>query len=517
MTDREAGAVRACLALALALALVAGCRTGPAPSTPPGSGGLPTASTAAVPATGTVASPDTGPALAIALRDAIDVPDILADLERLQAIADEHGGIRPAGSDGHDASAELVADVLRDAGYEVELQPVELHSFEEREPRFIEIVGGTDAFVDVRDVKALLVSGSGDVTAKVFDLGFDPTAEPGTGNGLGCDASDWAAVPAGVIVLAQPGPCRRLDVVLQAQEAGALALVTYYDWVRDGVLRPTLVDPGAATIPVLGATAEVGIALTQAALDETDVRVATSTLIEPRTSFNVIGETPGGDPSNVLMVGGHLDSVMDGPGINDNGTGTMAVLEIARELASIAASNPADGAPAWKVRVVFWTGEEMGLLGSFAYARELDTAEIGAIRAYLNFDMIGSTHGIRTVYDGQATSNPAASAVVSRLFTQALDAEGLAWQPEAVGAVSDHFPLDQLGIAVGGLFSGANELKSADQAARFGGTAGAPGDPCYHLACDTVENVDPAWLEQLARAAAWVAGALASGEVDLAR
>jgi Zn-dependent M28 family amino/carboxypeptidase len=157
----------------------------------------------------------------------------------------------------------------------------------------------------------------------------------------------------------------------------------------------------------------------------------------------------------------------------------------------------------------------MGLLGSFAYARQLDAAAIGQIRAYLNFDMIGSVNGVRTVYDGQATSNPAASAKITGLFIQALEARGLSWQPEGVGAVSDHFPLDQLGIPIGGLHSGANELKSAAQAAQFGGTAGAPDDPCYHLACDRVDNIDPALLEQLARAAAWVVGALASGETAL--
>lgn len=512
---RPGGPWRASLACALVLALVAGCQTGPVPSSPVGSGALATEVPTSAGPSGGPASPDTAPALARALRDAIEIPDILADLERLQAIADEHGGIRPAGSEGHDASAEFVAEQLREAGYEVELQPVELHAFEELGPSIIEIEGGSDAFVNVRDFKAMLFSGSGDVTAKVFDLGIDPRAEPGTNAGRGCDASHWAAVPAGLIVLAQPGPCRRLEVVLQAQEAGALALITYYDWPRDGVRRPILADPTSVRIPALAATAEVGMALAQAALDDADVHVGTRTLIEPRTSFNVIGETPGGDAANVLMVGGHLDSVMDGPGINDNGTGTMAVLEIARELAALAQSTAANGAPAWKLRVAFWTGEEMGVLGSLAYARELDATEIGAIRAYLNFDMIGSTNGIRTVYDGQATSNPLASGVVSGLFVQALEADGLAWQPEAGGGVSDHSPLDQLGIAVGGLFSGANDLKSAEQAAQFGGVAGAPGDPCYHLACDTVSNVDAAWLEQMARAAAWVVGALVSGEITL--
>jgi Zn-dependent M28 family amino/carboxypeptidase len=514
MTTAASGRQARRLALALALALVAGCQTGPPPTTPLGSGALPSGGTASAAPSGAVTNPDPGPALARALRDAIDVEDILADLDRLQSIADANGGVRSAGSAGYDASAEFVAEELRRAGFEVELQPVELHSFEQLGPSRIEIAGATTAFVDIRDFKAMLYSGSGDVTARVVDLGADPLAEPGTSAGRGCDPADWAAVPAGAIVLTQPGPCRRLEVVLQAQQAGAAAVVTHYDWAPDGVLRPTLVDPSSVRIPVLGATTEVGQALVQAAAAGLDVHVVTRTLIAARTSFNVIAETPGGDDANVIMVGGHLDSVVDGPGINDNGTGTMAVLEIAREVAAMVAADPARG-PVWKVRVAFWTGEEIGLLGSFAYAQRLDAGEIGRIQAYLNFDMIGSTNGVRTVYDGQATTNPFASGIVAGLFVRALEGEGLAWQPEAVGAVSDHFPLDQLGIAVGGLFSGADEHKTAPQAAVFGGVAGAAGDPCYHLACDTVANVDPVWLEQLARAAAWVVGALASGETPL--
>jgi hypothetical protein len=500
-------------ALVLALSLAA-CQAAPAPSAPLGSGVPGTDAPGSAGPSGAATSPAAGPALAAALRDAIDMPDILADLQRLQEIADEHGGTRPAGSAGHDASVEFVAGELREAGYVVELQPVELPAFEQRSPSVVQIVGGGVSFEDVRDFKAVLFSGSGDVTAPLYDLGFDPLFEPDP-VGRGCDADHWTDVPTGAIVLAHPGPCRRLEVVLAAQEAGAVAIVTAYPgWTRDAVLRPTLVDPSGIRIPVIGATEAMGATLAQAAVDGASVRVATDTLVETRTSINLIAETPGGDASKVLMLGGHLDSVVDGPGINDNGTGTMTVLEIAREVAALASANPA-AAPAWKVRVAFWTGEEIGLLGSFAYARGLAPDAIAAIRASLNFDMLGSSNGIRTVYDGAATSNPSASGVVSGLFSQALEAEGLGWQPEAVGAVSDHFALDQLGIAVGGLFSGANEHKSAPQAVLFGGTAGVPNDPCYHLGCDTVDNVDAAWLEQMARAAAWVAGALASGEAGL--
>jgi Peptidase family M28 len=451
-----------------------------------------------------------------ALRDAVDIDSIMADLQRLQSIADEHGGTRHAGSDGHEASASFVADELRAAGYDVELQPVTLPVFVQTGPSVLQIMAdGATALEDIHDFKAMTFSASGDVTANIYALGFDPTAKPGDRNGRGCDALDWAAVPSGVIVLAQPGPCRRLDVVLRAQAAGVVALVTSYaDWPRDGVLRPTLVTPADVHIPVIGTTPAAGLVLYDASMQGQRVHVVTATLTEQRTSMNVIGETPDGDPGRVVMLGGHLDSVIDGPGINDNGSGTMTVLEIARELAALGRAD-APTRPTWKVRVAFWTGEEIGLYGSATYARALNRESAGRIQAYLNFDMLGSPNGIRVIYD-DGTTNPPGGAVIADLLQQALESESLAWEKEFIGAVSDHYPLEQAGVPTGGLYSGANEVKSPTQESRYGGTAGLPNDACYHLACDTIDNVDQAWLEQMARAAAWVVGALASGTVDLA-
>jgi Zn-dependent M28 family amino/carboxypeptidase len=322
-------------------------------------------------------------------------------------------------------------------------------------------------------------------------------------------------VPPGVVVLVQPANCRRHDVVVQAQRAGALAIVTaYVDWAGDAVLRPTLITPADIEIPALGTTLEVGLALAQAADDGAEVHIVVKATVEMRTSFNVIAETPSGDPAHVLMLGGHLDSVVDGPGINDNGSGTMTVLEIARRLTAIAA-DPATGGQAWKLRVAFWTGEETGLWGSGAYVRGLEGAAIGSIEAYLNFDMLGSPNGVRLVYDGVDTSRPAEGATVTSLFGQAFESAGLSWERASLGGSSDHFLFDQAGVVTGGLFSGANERKTAAQAGLFGGTADAPEDACYHLACDTADNIDPRLLGEMARAAAWVVGALASGEVDL--
>lgn len=496
--------------LLLAALLAAACSPAPSvgPATPPA------ATASASPAS------SFGPTAALgsledAVRSGISVDDIVADLGRLQSIADANGGNRAAGSPGYDASAELVASELAAAGFQVTRQPVTITTFTETAPSVLEVRGGP-AFQAVRDFKAMTFSASGDVTAPVVALGFDPNADPDDANGLGCNPADWASVPRGVVVIMQPGPCRRHDVVVLAQDAGVLAVVTSYAaWPQDAVRRPTLITPGDIGIPVIGATHAVGVALAQAASAGSMVHVSTATSVQQVQSRNVIAESPWGDPAHVVMVGGHLDSVIDGPGINDNGSGTMTVLEIARTMAELARSLPAEKQPAWKLRVAFWTGEETGLFGSAAYANGLSPTDVAATEAYLNFDMVGSRNGVRVVYAELAPAKPADEAAIAGLFGQALDIETLTRRPEAIGGASDHFPIEQAGIPIGGLYSGANEVKSPDDAALFGGTAGAPADACYHLACDTTANVDPTLLGQLARAAAWVVGRLASGAVSL--
>jgi Zn-dependent M28 family amino/carboxypeptidase len=501
---------RAAAATPLLLAIL-GCQ--PAPSTAP-TGDVATPGPAA---TTSSASPGatalSGTTLGDQLRDAISADDILADLGRLDTIAAANGGNRAAGSSGHVRSVELVEAALRAAGYEVSRSLTDLTAFSQDAPSVLEIQGpAVPRLADVHDFKAMLMSPSGDVTAELFPLGFDPAAQPGDRSGLGCDPADWAAVPAGVIVLVQPGGCRRRDVLINAQAAGAVGLVTSYaDWTPDHVRRPTLIDPEGLSIPAVGVTGAAGLVLLAAAQASLKVHLVIRTTVKETQSPSLIAELPGLDPTHIVLIGGHLDSVIDGPGINDNGSGTMAILEIARELATL---RP-DGAP-WTVRVAFWTGEEIGLLGSLAYAGGLTPEEAATIEAYLNFDMLGSPNPVRQVYEVTDTSRADANAVIAGLFHAALEAQNLTWEPISLGCQSDHCPFNEAGVPAGGLFSGADEIMTDAQATLFGGTAGAAQDPCYHLACDTLANVDAEVLGQLARAAAWVVGRLASGEVPLA-
>jgi Zn-dependent M28 family amino/carboxypeptidase len=259
------------------------------------------------------------------------------------------------------------------------------------------------------------------------------------------------------------------------------------------VLRPTLLYPDGITIPAISASGEVGAALRAAAAAGGRARLEVHTLNEERTTRNVIADRAGTNPDEVVMVGGHLDSVLDGPGINDNGSGAMTVLELALQLATLPQTERS-------VRFALWSGEEIGLYGSRHYVEALGTADRRQIVSYLNLDMIASPNFIRGIYSAEGA--PPGSGAVTDLFSTYFDEVGLTWELTDVGGASDHAPFADASIAVGGLFTGANEVMSDGQASEYGGTAGAAMSPCYHRPCDTMSEINDTVLEQLADASA---------------
>ena len=219
-----------------------------------------------------------------------------------------------------------------------------------------------------------------------------------------------------------------------------------------------------------------------------------------KDTANVIAETPGGREDRVVVVGAHLDSVPNGPGIQDNGSGSAAILEIAIQMAELGIE------PRNKVRFVFWAANENGLIGSQYYVDNLSGRDIRNIALYLNFDMIGSPNFVRFVYDGDGSDTPLAgpngSANIERIFLAYFAEQGLVVKSTSLDWPSDHIPFMDVGIPVGGLFTGAEEIKTEEEAAIFGGTAGDQYDPCYHLACDTFDNISEEALDQMSDAAA---------------
>jgi Zn-dependent M28 family amino/carboxypeptidase len=338
-------------------------------------------------------------------------------------------------------------------------------------------------------VHAALYSADGDAEAPMDIIGADTLTN-------GCESSDWNGFRAGDVALVFTGGCYTLQKIELAQNAGAAAVISCYPtWQENEIRRPTLIDPAAITIPVVAAGSEPCNALESQEGNVVNVFVDG----ENRTATvdNVIATLPGAT-ERVVMLGGHLDSVLDGPGINDNGSGVATIMSLA---ASIAAQPQAQTT----IRIGFWSAEEWGDLGSQAYVDSLDPTQIGLIDAYLNLDMVGSPNPGRYVYD---EAGPAGTTDLTASLLAAFETLGAPATTTDTGGASDHFWFGQAGVPIGGVFSGLLAMTS-QEAALFGGNANELEDPCYHLACDTTQNIDLDSAALLGQAIAIVLGDVA--------
>ncbi len=224
---------------------------------------------------------------------------------------------------------------------------------------------------------------------------------------------------------------------------------------------------------------------------------------------NVIAQTRTGDARGVVMVGAHLDSVRKGPGINDNGSGVAALLEIATRLGG---SPPARNA----VRFAFWGSEEDDLVGSTHYVDTLSRAERDDILLYLNLDMLASPNPGYFVLGGEGRSRaehgPPGSAQVVCLLVEQLAATGVVARTVPLDRESDYVPFVDAGIPSAGVWTGDRGTKTRKQAQRWGGRAGRPFDPYYHTERDRLDTLDRAALDHFTRA---VAGAVGRAAVSL--
>jgi len=389
-----------------------------------------------------------------------------------QAIADANGGTRSAGTPGYSESVEYVANLLEDAGYDVTRTDVQFPSATLRQLTQVAADYETGPFTG---------SGFGTVTASVTAV--DINLVPPRANTSGCEAADFAGFPAGNIALMQRGTCAFAAKALNAQAAGASAVIIFNQGNtpdREGLIVGTLA-PSVATIPVVGAGFANGESLSAPGSTATVV-------VEVLTDSNVIAEKAGTNMDNVVMAGAHLDSVPAGPGINDNGSGSAALLETALMMAKVKAPNT--------VRYAWWGAEELGLLGSSAYVGGLTQAERDRIAMYMNYDMVGSPNYIFMVYDADQSSFPPPAGVpipdgseaIEDVYESYYTMVGEPYDDTQFSGRSDYQAFIEADIPSGGLFTGAEGIKTAEQASIWDGTAGAQYDPCYHLACDTYAN-----------------------------
>ncbi|MFF4926208.1 M28 family peptidase [Kitasatospora sp. NPDC001261] len=418
-----------------------------------------------------------GAKLASRLVEASSARDARATLAALQLIADRNGGTRPAGSKGHDQSAQYVYEQARRAGLNVSKQEFVYTYFEARSEH-LDVVSPKAEPVPVI---AMTYSVSGPEAGLTADLAVAPV-----GATTGCTPADYpAGAFTGRIALIRRGGCSFAEKQAAAAGAGAAGAIIYNN--TEGSLNGTLSEPTAGRIPTGGITEAAGEALAaQAAVGPVRVTLDIRTFMEQRKTWNVIAETRGGDPNHTVMVGAHLDSVPEGPGINDNGSGTAGILEVAKNLSVHPVKN--------KVRFAWWSAEEFGLKGAEKYVTSLSDAEKKKISLYLNFDMIASPNYAQFVYNGSGSAGgdagPEGSAQLERDINGYLEGRGLPHDPTAFDGRSDYGPFIDAGIPAGGTDTGAEKVKSPEQAARYGGTAGVAYDPCYHKACDNLGNID---------------------------
>ncbi|MGB8792395.1 MAG: M28 family metallopeptidase [Mycobacterium sp.] len=416
------------------------------------------------------------PDFAAALRGRVSIDAMMAHLTKLQDIANANGNTRAAGTPGYDASVDYVAGKLRDKGFDVQTLQFEAHVFHAETGS----VSVGDRTVEAKALDFSLATPPVGVTGPLVTA---PEANPA------CNASDYGSLPVnGAVVLVDRGTCPFAQKEAAAVQRGAVAMIIA-DNVVEEHMGGTLGEDTDVKIPVVSVTKPDGAALRLTSGPATVKLSAETKTIQAR---NVIAQTKTGLTSDVVMAGAHLDSVPEGPGINDNGSGVAALLETALQLGSSPEVHNA-------VRFGFWGAEEIGLVGSRKYVQSLDVNALKDIALYMNFDMLASPNPGYFTYDGDQSMPldkrgnpvvPEGSAGIERSLSAYLTSVGKTPQDTSFDGRSDYDGFTLAGIPSGGLFSGAENKKSPEEAKLWGGAADQPFDPNYHKSTDTLDHID---------------------------
>ena len=425
------------------------------------------------PAAGDAAAGD----FATAIRNKVKTDAMMAHLSKLQDIANANNGTRAVGTPGYDATVDYVVNTLRNSGFDVQT------------PEFSGRVSHAD--------KPAVTVGGKTVEAGALDytLGTPPDGVSGplvaapSGDNLGCAASDFDGLAVqGAVVLVNRGSCPFAQKEKAAVQRGAVAMIVA-DNVDEQQMGGTLGENNDVKIPVVSVTKSIGSQL-RTQPGPTTIKLNAS--VQSFKARNVIAQTKTGSPTDVVMAGAHLDSVPEGPGINDDGSGVAAVLETAVQLGNSPQVHNA-------VRFGFWGAEELGLIGSHNYVDSLDLEGLKDIALYLNFDMLASPNPGYFTYDGDQSLPsdtrgrpvvPEGSAGIERTLVAYLKSAEKTAEDTSFDGRSDYDGFTLAGIPAGGLFSGAESKKSTEEAKLWGGTANEPFDPNYHQKTDTLDHVD---------------------------
>ncbi len=425
------------------------------------------------PATSNPAAAD----FATALHNKVTADGMMAHLRKLQDIANANNGTRAVGTPGYEASVDYVVSTLRNSGFDVQTPEFSARVFH-AEKGSVAVGGKT---FEARALEFSLGTPADGVTG--------PLVAAPANEAPGCAPSDYDGLPAqGAVVLVNRGTCPFSQKVDIAVQRGAVGMIVV-DNVDEQHMGGTLGANKDVKIPVVSVTKSDGL---QLRVQSGPARIKLNASVESFKARNIIAQTKTGSPTDVVMAGAHLDSVPAGPGINDNGSGVAAVLETAVQLGNSPQVHNA-------VRFGFWGAEELGLIGSRNYVESLDIEALKGIALYLNFDMLASPNPGYFTYDGDQSLPadtrgqpvvPEGSAGIERTLVAYLKSAGKTAQDTSFDGRSDYDGFTLAGIPSGGLFSGAENKMSPEEAKLWGGTANEPFDPNYHQKGDTLDHID---------------------------
>jgi Zn-dependent M28 family amino/carboxypeptidase len=431
----------------------------------------------------------------------VNVDRVERHQQKLQEVADANGGVRDVFGTGYTASVDYVVRTLERAGYDAQVTPFNYPTWSETQLPVLNQVTptpttyrpGTEAQSGTDEADFITFGQS--PTASLDDVPVVPVGgivipSPG-GNASGCAADDYPDEVSGAVALVQRGTCGLATKWQLAEDAGAVGMIMFNEGDTPDRENPVFFDLGPGfDIPAVMTSTAVGQELYDAYQAGEDPTVDLQTFGKQTDRFfdQVIAETPKGDPNHVVVVGAHLDSVDAGPGINDDGSGTSLLLTMAQRLAK-------PGHPLkQKIRFAWWGAEEEGLIGSNYYASTLSDEEADKIDVMLDYDMLSSPNYARLVYDGDGSegdnpAGPEGSGTVEEVFREWFSSKRQPVVAIPFDGRSDYVGFTNRGIPAGGVFAGAEGVKTANEERIFGGDAGSWYDPCYHQACDNLDTV----------------------------
>ncbi|CAF3721431.1 unnamed protein product [Rotaria socialis] len=463
------------------------------------------------------------------LAASIRIDEVMTYLNELQRIATASNGTRAVNTHGFNATLDYIVNYLTaNTNYKVNKNYFYVRDFEiGSNPTLSSSINGVhksyNYSVDISAADFYYVKYS---TSANFSNNMQLTAIPN----VGCTDDDWKKAippPEGRVALLKRGICSFREKGLLATKYKVAAILLYNDGISPDRVSPLEVSLAQDnTLPALFLSFPVGQALANAAIDlSTKATVQLSIHAKDLPHFpvgNICADTPTGDPTKTIVIGSHSDSVTAGAGINDNGSGSAANLGLAVTLARLFRS-PAYPKYKYRVRFCWWGAEEIGLLGSEFHVKQAKTANAVGERlsdylVNLNYDMLGSPNYMFGIYDGRTARNdtpPQAlpgSNKITALFRDWFIRNKLPWDYTDFSGRSDYGPFLAEGVVAGGLFSGADDIKTQKQRDRYdeilgqglGGISGIIHDPCYHKACDSIQNINLFGYEKMVQAAAYV-------------